>query len=124
MGKFTYIILDCVFFLPPIYFVLRHYTHHVRKYFKLLLVTILFSGIFYFLVDPLAAYWGAWNYHFEKTLGIRIGDSVIETFFWSLFIAVLFGLLVGVLADNEDKKESLRSLFLIPFFCKPRDRKI
>lgn len=104
MGKYTYFILNLIFFVPPLYLIVTKYSHHLKRYSKLLIVTSVFAGVFYFIADPLAAYWGAWNYHFEKTLGIRIGDSVFETFLWSIFIAIIFGLLVGVLADREDKK--------------------
>lgn len=103
--SYTYLLLNLFFIGIPIFLVTRKYYKKLIKQGKLFFLTLVFAVIGYFVVDPLATSWGAWNYHFEKTLGILIGTSVIETLMWAVAIAVLFTILVSVLAEKEEKKK-------------------
>lgn len=111
MERWNYTILNIVFFIPVI-------IYSWVKYKKLILETknfLIFAGMFgfvvFFVVDPIATYWKAWEWDYNQTLNITIGYSTFETIYWSILVCVLLALAVEVCTRREEKgKLNLKDL--------------
>lgn len=112
MDKYTYLILNILFFTPIVIWIFLHYKKYMMRYKKLLFMSLIFGIVQFFLVDPVAIIWGAWGYDYSKTLGITmIGNTVIEEFLWFVLLCVCMALITAVLAEKEEKKKTFKSFF-------------
>ena len=107
MNKYTFLILNLIFYAPIIVLLFVRKRKEIKKYKKLIFYAALFGFFGYFLVEPLAVFWGAWGYDYSKTLGIKIGGSVIENLMWAVLLAPVVALTVAIWSDREKKKKPL-----------------
>ena len=111
MSKWTYTILDILFFLP---FILVFWFGIYKKIFFRKLKFILTSGfvgiIYFLLVDLPATKWKAWEFDYAKTLNIKIGSSVLEELIWIVlvFMAVALMIEIGLQRKNNITIHELR----------------
>jgi len=74
----------------------------------LLLIGGLFGFVMFFIVDPIATYWKAWEWDYSKTVNILIGYSTFETIIWAILVCAAVALAVAVGAEKEEKGQPFR----------------
>lgn len=108
MGKWTYVTLNILFFTPVLVLVWKKYRRTIMEEKRFLVIAGLFGFCIFFIIDPLATYWGAWGFDYTKTLGIRFGFSVIEELVWAMLVSTIVALAVSVGARKEENGERFR----------------
>ena len=108
MGKWTYTLLNFLFFVPVLWYAWTKHRVVIKREKKLIIISAIFGLVLFFLVDPIATYWGAWNYDYSQTFNVRLGYSVIEELIWAVLVSTIMGIAVAVGADREDSKRSLK----------------
>ena len=83
MGKYTYLILDALFFIPFIFFWILLFKKIIFARLKFILTSGFLGGILFFIIDLPATMWGAWSMNYTKTLGPMFGASVVEELIWA-----------------------------------------
>ncbi len=96
MDKYTYLILDGLFFLPLMSVTFFLYGRTLKKRWKFICIAGLLGAIWFFIVDPLALTWGAWTMDYTKTVGIRFGPSVVEEFIWGILVCMNVAILIEI----------------------------
>lgn len=108
--KFLLSLLNILFF-SPVLLVLFKKRETIKPYKGLVLFGAFLGLIAYFIGETLFMYWKAYWYDFDKTLGIRIGDSVLEILIWSILVPTVVAVVVVSCAEREEKKESIFTSF-------------
>jgi lycopene cyclase domain-containing protein len=113
MTKWTYTILNIVFFAPIILLIYKRYWATVKKEKKFIILSAILGFIIFFIIDPIATHWGAWGFDYRKTLGIYFGLSVIEELIWAMLVSMITATAIAVAANKEEqgKKFHLSHLF-------------
>jgi len=104
MGKWTYTLLNFLFFVPVLWYAWSKYKVIIRKERKFIFITALCGLILFFLVDPVATSWGAWSYDYSQTFNVRIGYSVVEELVWAVLLSTVMGIAVAVGANHDERK--------------------
>lgn len=112
MTKFLYLILDVVFFTPLLAVLYMRFRRLLLKKRKFLLVSGFLGILLFFIVDPIAIYWGAWGYDYEKTLGVKLSYGVLEEMVFGILATMTVAAAICILEDTYQKGKSLRETFL------------
>lgn len=112
MDKYTYILLNIIFFTPLLFVLYKRHKKQIAKYYKLIIFACSFATCILFPLDYIAVKWHAWGYNYGKTLGLRFGGAVIEEYLFALLICFIIAVTVGILADAEEKKYPLLNIIL------------
>jgi len=108
MDKWTYTILDIIFFAPLIIPVLI-YRKLILKRWKFILASGLF-GFLFFIIDLPATKWGAWQFDYSKTLGPIFGKSVIEELIWTILVCMTVALMIEIFINKSMKEKTIKAL--------------
>lgn len=108
MHKWTYTILNIVFFVPVIILIWVKYRRIIYKNKLLILLAGLFGFVSFFIVDPIATKWGAWSFDYSQTLGIFIGKSVLEELIWIVLVCMVLAVAVARAAEKEESGSHFR----------------
>jgi uncharacterized membrane protein len=111
MLNFTYLKLNLVTFLPPIVCVFFYFYKDITKNFKFIALSAFLGAVYFFIVDPFATVWGAWQFNYDRTIGINFGPSVVEELMWAILVFFVVGILVSVMGSAEEKNKSFKKLF-------------
>ncbi len=94
MDRYTYTVLDIIFFAPFILvWVVACRTLIVERW-KFILSAGLLGIAIFFVMDLPATFSGAWTMNYAKTLGIRLGPSVFEELVWTILVSVSVGIII------------------------------
>lgn len=96
MGKYTYLILDVLFFVPLMSVTLFLYWRLLKKRWKFICAAGILGAICFFIVDPAALLWGAWTMDYSKTIGITFGPSVVEELIWGILVCMNAAILIEI----------------------------
>lgn len=105
MGKWTYVLLNLVFFFPVLFLIWFRYAGVVWRERRFVIYAGLFGFVIFFIIDPVATYWGAWGFDYTKTLGIRFGFSVLEELVWAMLVSIIVAIAISVAAPREEGKK-------------------
>lgn len=107
MGKYSYLVMDFVLF-APIYLLLFLFINKNKK-------TVFFGfavgAIYFFIVDPFAVLWKAWQFNSAKTLAPFFGPTLVEELIWSVLAFGFASAIVRVLSEAEEKGIEFKSIF-------------
>jgi|GEM_PF-2941800 lycopene cyclase domain-containing protein len=103
MIKFSYLFLDFVFFAPVLIFAFLKYKKLISENKKFIWFSTFAGVVLFFIVDPIATFWNAWNFDRSKTLGIYIGKSNLEELIFSILVClvVAVALLAGIRSEKN-----------------------
>lgn len=105
-GVYSYI-FSILFFAGIIVIVSWIFGFHIlKRYLRVLLITIIFALIFT-LTESAAFAWNAWGYSPDKSFNFKIFGAEAETYIFSIFISLAIAQLVIVWTFYEDKGKSI-----------------
>lgn len=115
MSKWTYTLLNVIFFVPIILYIWGRYRKTVLENKRFILASAIFGLLIFFVIDPIATRTGAWSFDYAKTLGIHFGKSVVEELSWAILVSSITAVAVSVGAGKEERgqKFKLSRLFKI-----------
>jgi|SRR3989344_2831647 len=103
MDKWSYTILNLIFFLP---FIVVFWFGIYSKLFSQKLRFVLISGflglVYFFIVDLPATSWGAWTIDYSKTLNMRFGNSVLEELIWTILVFMMIAFVLEILLKRKE----------------------
>ncbi|MFZ3015895.1 MAG: hypothetical protein WA101_02760 [Minisyncoccia bacterium] len=102
MDKWTYTILNIIFFTPVI-IIFVSYRNILLKRWKFILISGFLGIIYFFIVDILATNWKAWEYDYTKTLGINFSKSVFEELIWMVLVWVTISILIEIYLERKEQ---------------------
>ncbi len=108
MDKYTYLLLDFVFFAPVYLYLFLNYRALIKQYRRLLWLAALGGAVVFFTADLYSIHINAWYFSHSKTLGIFLDKAPIEELLWPILAAVMSAIITVVLADEEDKNRALK----------------
>ncbi len=100
MDKYTYLILDALFFIPFILLWILLFRKIILTGLKFIFISGLLGGIVFFVIDLPATLWGAWTTNYEKTLGPMFATSVIEELIWAILVFMSVAIMIEVLLER------------------------
>src|ERR1035437_2444428 len=103
MDKWSYTILNIIFFIPVIAFLFFRYKEIIFKKLHFVLMSGLFGAILVFIIDLPATNWKAWQYDYTKTLGINFGKSVFEELVWVILICMIVAIIIEIFFERQKK---------------------
>lgn len=103
MPKYTYLLLDLVFFIPIFIFLFLNYYTTIKRYRQLLWLVALGGVVVFFTVDLYSVHINAWYFSHSKTLGIFLDKEPIEQLLFPILTSVMSAIITMVLADEEDQ---------------------
>lgn len=101
MAKYTYLILDAIFFLPLMSLSLLMYWRTLRARWKFIFTAGLLGALLFCIVDPAALTWGAWTMNYTKTLGPVLGPSVCEELIWAILVCMNVAIMIEIGLKKE-----------------------
>lgn len=101
MGKWTYTILDIIFFVPLIVFCVFRYRSILKKRLEFIFFSGLVGGVLYFIIDIPATYWGAWTMNLAKTFPPIVGLSVFEELVWAILVCMTVAVVIEVVLSKK-----------------------
>jgi hypothetical protein len=104
MEKFEYIGFNLLFSIIPAFIVFFRHRKHVVKHISFIFISSCI-GILWAILDIFGAGWGAWEYTPEKNIGIHFGKATLETFMWGAILFAIFGAIIVIFAEKEEKKK-------------------
>ncbi len=110
MGKFSYLILNFLFFSPIVIFLWIKFRNPIKKYKKLITYAGFLGVLYFFIVDPVAVSWQAWSYDENLNLGIKFWGTLLEELIWSILVFMIVSVVVCILVDAVENKQKFRSL--------------
>ena len=75
----------------------------LRPYFRKMVILI-FIGLILTPLETFALRWRAWDYDWTKNMGIRVIESPVETYFFSIFCGIAVGSITFIWSFYVDKK--------------------
>ena len=112
-----YLYLIVKYFTPLFLLSFLFYSKLIFKNINFIFASILFAIIGFFIIDPLATYWNAWGFNYDKTLNIRIcNTSVIEELIWAILLCSFVAIVVSVCINKLENNKP----FFIPSFLTNR----
>lgn len=102
LSNFEYLLSIFLFCVPVALIVWKLYGSLLRKYKKVLLLTILVS-LPIGLAEGFALRWGAWAFNPDSVIGFRVGGQ-IESYLFLVGVIVAYGSIVLVLVDLYDSR--------------------
>ncbi len=107
MNKYTYLILNTIFFLPIILFVCLRYWYLVKRGWKFIVCAGIFGGLYFFTVDIVATSIQAWEYNYIKVIGIRFNMAVLEELVWMVLVFMIVAVVIEIYFARIKSKELL-----------------
>lgn len=104
MNKFTYLFLDFIFFTPVLIFAYLRYKRLIIEKIKFIWFAVFAGVILFFIIDPVATFWGAWEFDRSQTLGIYFGKSNLEELIFSILVSLVVAIAVMAGKRREDRK--------------------
>ena len=104
MDKWTYFILDALFFLPFIILWIILFRRIIITNLNFILISGLLGGVLFFIIDLPAMIWGAWSINYTKTFGPILGPSVIEEFVWAVLVFMSVAIMIGVFLEKKPSR--------------------
>jgi len=103
MGKFTYLFLDVIFFVPVLIFTFLRYKKLIYEKKKFICFSAVLGVILFFIVDPVATFWNAWEFDRSQTLDIYFWKSNLEELIFAILVSlvVTVALLAGIRRENK-----------------------
>jgi lycopene cyclase domain-containing protein len=103
MGKFTYLFLDSMFFVPVLAFAFLRYKKLIYEKKKFIYFSAILGIILFFIVDPVATFWNAWEFDRSQTLGIYFWKSNLEELIFAILVCfvVTVALLAGMRRESK-----------------------
>ncbi len=96
MDKWTYFILDALFFTPVIILWFILFRKVIFAHWKFILISGALGGLLFFIIDIRAVMLGAWSMNYVKTFGPILGPSVIEELIWMILVFMIVATLIEV----------------------------
>jgi lycopene cyclase domain-containing protein len=103
MTKFVYLFLDFIFFTPVLVFAFLRYKKLILENKKFVWFSVFAGAVLFFIVDPIATFWNAWEFDRSKTLGIYFGKSNLEELIFGILVCfvVAVALLAGMKREGN-----------------------
>ena len=106
MEKYTFLIVNCILFIPLLSFLTLYYRKQISKNKKFILLVVCVGILMDIIEDIFGIHWQAWIYDSSKSLGIISPGINIDTLVFGVGVAFTLAVLVAVLAEKEEKKKS------------------
>lgn len=104
MTKYTYLILNILFFLPNFIIIFLFFKKVIMARLKFILLSGLLGLVWFFIIDPPATSWGAWTMNYSKSVGIRFGNSVVEELIWAILVCMSVASMIEIYLYRKNKK--------------------
>lgn len=103
----SYLLYTIIFTIPLILILWVYYFPILKRNSKVVFLTTFVFTLYGFFIWPLAINWKAWAYSPDKILNIQILGTHLEDITWWFLIVFLLSSFTVVLAQKEEKKESI-----------------
>ncbi len=106
-GHFSYLLTTLIFAGTPLLILMLFGFHFYKRYLRMIVLFGIFMGIITPFVELPALLWNAWAFSSEKSLGIYMLQTNIETIICSSMVSMVFMLIVLGATACQDKKEPI-----------------
>lgn len=106
MGKYSYLLMNLFLFTPLYLFLI--YKKIIHK--STICLGFVVGAVYFFIVDPFAVVWQAWQFNPSKTLSTFFGPTLVEELIWSILAFGIVATLTRELSNAEEKGISFRKL--------------
>lgn len=105
MEHFAYLIFTLATSGIFILVLMKVFWKKIKKHLFFLFLANCIAILFAAVGDSIGSEWGAWTYNTQKSLGSIFPSATFETVLTGIAMATVYGILILVFADREEKKK-------------------
>lgn len=101
MDKWTYLILDIIFFIPIFLIFILRYRKILFTHIKFILFSGLLGSVLFFVIDLPGTRWNAWTMNYSKTFRPIFDTSVFEELIWVILVFMVVAMVIEIVLSEK-----------------------